>query len=70
MQDEVDDGMQVLRELPSKNIDTGASVERLAVVLQDVDNVFETDLLRAARRGRRVALRASARATTSATTSR
>ena len=38
--------MQVLRELPSKNIDTGASVERLAVVLQDVAHAFETDLLR------------------------
>ena len=34
------------RELPNKNIDTGASVERLAVVLQDADHAFETDLLR------------------------
>src|SRR5215216_2187664 len=46
MQDEVDDHMRIVRELPSKNIDTGASVERLAVVLQDVDHAFETDLLR------------------------
>ncbi len=46
MQDEVDDHMTVLRELPNKNIDTGASVERIAVVLQDVANAFETDLLR------------------------
>jgi len=46
MQEEVDDHANVVGELPAKNIDTGASVERVAVVLQDVDNVFETDLLR------------------------
>ena len=46
MQDEVDDHMRIVRELPNKNIDTGASVERLAVVLQDVDHAFGTDLLR------------------------
>jgi alanyl-tRNA synthetase len=46
MQDEVDEHMHVLRELPAKNIDTGASLERVATVLQRVDNVFETDLLR------------------------
>jgi alanyl-tRNA synthetase len=46
MQDEVDEHETILRELPARNIDTGSSVERVAVVLQDVDNVFETDLFR------------------------
>ena len=32
------------KELPSKNIDTGAGLERFAVVLQDTDTVYETDL--------------------------
>jgi alanyl-tRNA synthetase len=46
MQDEVDDDANVLGDLPAKNIDTGSSLERVATVLQDVDNIFETDLLR------------------------
>ena len=46
MQDLVDADENVLGELPAKNIDTGASVERVATVLQDVANVFETDLMR------------------------
>jgi len=33
-------------ELPAKNIDTGMGVERVAMLLQGVDNVYETDLLR------------------------
>jgi alanyl-tRNA synthetase len=46
MQDECDDEANILRPLPRQNIDTGSSLERVAMVLQDVDNVFETDLLR------------------------
>ena len=33
-------------ELPAKNIDTGMGIERMAVILQRVENVYETDLLR------------------------
>jgi len=33
-------------DLPAKNIDTGLGVERVATLLQGVENVYETDLLR------------------------
>jgi alanyl-tRNA synthetase len=37
---------QIRGALPRKNIDTGMGVERVAVLLQGVHNVYETDLLR------------------------
>jgi alanyl-tRNA synthetase len=46
MQDECDDESNVVRALPEKNIDTGSSLERVAVVLQGANSVFDTDLLR------------------------
>ncbi len=44
MQSLRDDAGTILGDLPSQNVDTGLGLERLAVLLQDVDNVFETDL--------------------------
>jgi alanyl-tRNA synthetase len=46
IQDQVDEELRVVRALPAKNVDTGSSLERVALILQGVDNVFETDLLR------------------------
>jgi len=39
-------GAPVIGELPAKNIDTGMGIERVATLLQGVENVYETDLLR------------------------
>jgi alanyl-tRNA synthetase len=36
----------ILGDLPAKNIDTGLGVDRLATILQGVDNIYETDMVR------------------------
>jgi alanyl-tRNA synthetase len=46
MQYEQDDDGNIVGELPKKNVDTGMGFERLAMLLQDVPNVFETDVIR------------------------
>jgi alanyl-tRNA synthetase len=46
MQNIQDEPYHVIGDLPAKNIDTGAGLERTAAVLQGVDSVFETDLVR------------------------
>ncbi len=46
MQNIQDEPYHVVGDLPAKNIDTGAGLERLAMVLQGVPTAFETDELR------------------------
>ena len=43
------DGHNNYTELDQKNIDTGMGLERLAVVVQDVDSIFDVDTIKALR---------------------
>jgi len=45
MENDCDAAIEPVGELPTKNIDTGAGLERTAMVLQNVSTVFDTDLL-------------------------
>ncbi len=46
MQYEQDAEGVVVGDLPAQNVDTGMGMERMAMLLQDVPNVYETDVLR------------------------
>ena len=40
------DHFEILGELPKQNIDTGMGLERVAFILQDVENIYEIDQIR------------------------
>ncbi|HYJ61587.1 MAG TPA: alanine--tRNA ligase [Actinomycetota bacterium] len=44
IQDRIDASLEVVGRLPEENVDTGSSLERVATVVQGVDDVFQTDL--------------------------
>ena len=46
MQHVLDEDGKILGELPRQNVDTGMGLERMAVLLQDVPDIFDTDVLR------------------------
>ena len=39
-----DEPFQIVNELPDKNIDTGMGLERISMILQNKENLFDTDL--------------------------
>jgi alanyl-tRNA synthetase len=45
MQNIRDEDYNIIGDLPKKNIDTGMGLERVAMLLQDADSMYETDLL-------------------------
>ena len=45
MQNDCNAAIEPVDELPKKNIDTGAGLERIAMILQERDTIFEADIL-------------------------
>ncbi len=72
IQDQVDANLEIVGELPAKNIDTGSSLERVATLLQGEDNVFRDRCCsaRCSRWSSRCAASATARTRTTTSRSR